>query len=71
MLILDAKGDTISELGPEDKRDRIINWNYRMKQPKVAKGKPSPLVVSLHQLYENIPCILQRERSFCFPCFSL
>ena len=40
MLILDAKGDTISELGPgKTKGINIVNWNYRMKQPKVAKGK--------------------------------
>ena len=40
MLILDAKGDTISELGPgKSKGINIVNWNYSMKQPKVAKGK--------------------------------
>ena len=40
MLILDAKGDTISELGPgKSKGINIVNWNYNMKQPKVAKGK--------------------------------
>ena len=40
MLILDAKGDTISELGPgKTKGINIVNWNYNMKQPKVAKGK--------------------------------
>ena len=40
MLILDEKGDTISELGPgKSKGINIVNWNYNMKQPKVAKGK--------------------------------
>ena len=40
MLILDVKGDTISELGPgKSKGINIVNWNYNMKQPKVAKGK--------------------------------
>ena len=40
MLILNAKGDTISELGPgKSKGINIVNWNYSMKQPKVAKGK--------------------------------
>ena len=40
MLILNDKGDTISELGPgKSKGINIVNWNYRMKQPKVAKGK--------------------------------
>lgn len=40
MVILNAKGDTISELGPgKTKGINIVNWNYSMKQPKVAKGK--------------------------------
>jgi len=40
MVILNAKGDTISELGPgKTKGINIVNWNYTMKQPKVAKGK--------------------------------
>lgn len=40
MVILNAKGDTISELVPgKSKGINIVNWNYRMKQPKVAKGK--------------------------------
>ena len=40
MVILNVKGDTISELGPgKTKGINIVNWNYTMKQPKVAKGK--------------------------------
>ena len=40
MVILNAKGDPISELGPgKTKGINIVNWNYTMKQPKVAKGK--------------------------------
>ena len=40
MVILNTKGDTISEIGPgKTKGINIVNWNYSMKQPKVAKGK--------------------------------
>jgi len=40
MLVLNDKGDTISELGPgKTKGINIVNWNYSMKQPKIAKGK--------------------------------
>ncbi len=38
--IQDEKGTTISKLGPgKSKGINIVNWNYRLKQPKVAKGK--------------------------------
>jgi len=40
MVILNSEGDTISEIGPgKTKGINIVNWNYNMKQPKVAKGK--------------------------------
>lgn len=40
MEIQDLEGNTISKLGPgKSKGINIVNWNYRMKQPKVAKGK--------------------------------
>jgi len=40
MLVLNEKGDTITELAPgKTKGINIVNWNYSMKQPKVAKGK--------------------------------
>lgn len=38
--IQDEKGKVIGKLGPgKSKGINIVNWNYRMKQPKVAKGK--------------------------------
>ncbi len=38
--IQDKNGKVIGELGPgKSKGINIVNWNYRMKQPKVAKGK--------------------------------
>jgi len=40
MLVLNEKGDTITELAPgKTKGINIVKWNYSMKQPKVAKGK--------------------------------
>jgi len=40
MEIQDMKGNTVSELGPgKSKGINIVKWNYRIKQPKVAKGK--------------------------------
>lgn len=40
MEIQDKDGTVVSELGPgKSKGINIVNWNYRMKQPKVAKGK--------------------------------
>jgi len=40
MEIQDMNGKVISELGPgKAKGINIVNWNYRIKQPKVAKGK--------------------------------
>lgn len=40
MEIQDMSGNVISKLGPgKSKGINIVNWNYRMKQPKVAKGK--------------------------------
>ncbi|MFK8058701.1 MAG: WD40/YVTN/BNR-like repeat-containing protein [Polaribacter sp.] len=38
--IQDKNGKTISKLGPgKSKGINIVNWNYRLKNPKVAKGK--------------------------------
>ncbi|WP_298365888.1 hypothetical protein [uncultured Lutibacter sp.] len=38
--IQDLEGNVLSELGPgKSKGINIVNWNYRMKQPKTAKGK--------------------------------
>ncbi|PHS51903.1 MAG: hypothetical protein COB01_08880 [Lutibacter sp.] len=38
--IQDLNGKVISTLGPgKSKGINIVNWNYRIKQPKVAKGK--------------------------------
>ncbi|WP_343486338.1 hypothetical protein [Allomuricauda sp. d1] len=40
MEIQDSEGNVVSELGPgKSKGINIVNWNYRRKQPKVAKGK--------------------------------
>ena len=40
MEIQDMNGKVISEIGPgKSKGINIVNWNYRMKQPKIAKGK--------------------------------
>lgn len=40
MEIQDEKGKVISKLGPgKSKGINVVTWNYRMKQPKVAKGK--------------------------------
>ena len=40
MVIMNTKGDTVSELTPgKSKGINIVKWNYSMKQPKVAKGK--------------------------------
>jgi len=40
MEIHDSDGKVISELSPgKAKGINIVNWNYRIKQPKVAKGK--------------------------------
>ncbi len=40
MEIQDMNGNTIKELGPgKAKGINIVKWNYRIKQPKVAKGK--------------------------------
>ncbi len=40
MAIVDQKGDTLSEITPgKSKGINIVNWSYRLKQPKVAKGK--------------------------------
>ncbi len=40
MEVQDMKGNTVSELGPgKSKGINIVKWNYRIKQPKVAKGK--------------------------------
>ncbi len=40
MEIQDMDGNTITELGPgKAKGINIVKWNYRIKQPKVAKGK--------------------------------
>lgn len=38
--IQDLDGNVLSELGPgKSKGINIVDWNYRIKQPKVAKGK--------------------------------
>ena len=38
--IQDENGKTVSKLGPgKSKGINIVNWNYRLKNPKVAKGK--------------------------------
>jgi len=38
--IQDMNGKVMSELGPgKSKGINIVNWNYRIKQPKMAKGK--------------------------------
>lgn len=38
--IQDMQGNVISKLGPsKTKGINIVNWNYSMKQPKIAKGK--------------------------------
>ncbi len=40
MEIQDMKGNTIKEISPgKSKGINIVRWNYRIKQPKVAKGK--------------------------------
>ena len=40
MEVQDMNGKVVSTLGPgKSKGINIVNWNYRMKQPKVAKGK--------------------------------
>ena len=40
MEVQDMNGKTISELGPgKSKGINIVDWNYNIKQPKVAKGK--------------------------------
>ena len=40
MEIQDMDGNTVTELGPgKSKGINIVNWNYKIKQPKVAKGK--------------------------------
>ncbi len=40
MEVQDMDGNVISELGPgKAKGINIVNWNYRIKQPKIAKGK--------------------------------
>tara|TARA_R110000868_G_scaffold348409_5_gene609507 strand:- start:3201 stop:6230 length:3030 start_codon:yes stop_codon:yes gene_type:complete len=40
MEIQDMNGNVISEIGPgKSKGINIVNWNYSIKQPKVAKGK--------------------------------
>jgi len=40
MEIQDMEGNTVTELGPgKSKGINIVNWDYKIKQPKVAKGK--------------------------------
>ena len=40
MEVQDKSGQQVVELNPKKKRGiNIVNWNYRMKPPKVAKGK--------------------------------
>ncbi len=40
MEIQDMNGNKISTLSPgKSKGINIVNWNYRLKQPKIAKGK--------------------------------
>ena len=40
MEVQDMDGNTVTELGPgKSKGINIVNWDYRIKQPKVAKGK--------------------------------
>ena len=40
MEIQDMNGNVISSLGPgKSKGINIVNWNYRIRNPKVAKGK--------------------------------
>ena len=40
MAIVNSEGDTLSELTPgKSKGINIVNWSFRKKQPKVAKGK--------------------------------
>ncbi len=40
MEIQDSDGNVVAELGPgKSKGINIVNWNYKRKQPKVAKGK--------------------------------
>ena len=40
MVIVNSKGDTLSELTPgKAKGINIVNWSFMRKQPKVAKGK--------------------------------
>ena len=40
MEVQDMNGSVISSLGPgKSKGINIVNWNYRIRNPKVAKGK--------------------------------
>lgn len=40
MEIQDMNGNLISKIGPsKTKGINIVNWNYRIKQPKIARGK--------------------------------
>ncbi len=40
MEVQDMNGNVMTTLGPgKSKGINIVNWNYRIKQPKVAKGK--------------------------------
>ncbi|WP_299122952.1 hypothetical protein [uncultured Winogradskyella sp.] len=47
MEILDMDGNKVSTLSPgKSKGINIVNWNYRIKQPKIAKGKTTSGSVS-------------------------
>ncbi|WP_282042587.1 WD40/YVTN/BNR-like repeat-containing protein [Winogradskyella flava] len=47
MEIQDMDGNKVSTLSPgKSKGINIVNWNYRIKQPKIAKGKTTTGAVS-------------------------
>ncbi|EDP70896.1 glycosyl hydrolase, BNR repeat [Flavobacteriales bacterium ALC-1] len=47
MEIQDMEGNKVSTLSPgKSKGINIVNWNYRIKQPKIAKGKTTSGSVS-------------------------
>ncbi len=47
MEIQDMDGNKVSTLSPgKSKGINIVNWNYRIKQPKIAKGKTSSSTIS-------------------------
>lgn len=49
MEVQDMNGSVISSLGPgKSKGINIVNWNYRIRNPKVAKGKTFSFEVLLH-----------------------